>query len=150
MVVNDRQDVQRGQTLVKIPKDIGKTRDIEKWIVDVLENMLHMGGEARLEVRIGLSFTARNNRPFDVAQPDDHLPHRVGELKYMFCPMQAASIHKTFRTDAELTEWTEKLSTSEPTNPRDMAFLEFQYGESFRNSGFSFDSPVMISMWITK
>ena len=28
LVVNDRETVQRGQTLVKIPKDIGKTRDI--------------------------------------------------------------------------------------------------------------------------
>ena len=37
LVVNDRQDVQRGQTLVKIPKDIGKSRDITGGLPRVAE-----------------------------------------------------------------------------------------------------------------
>ena len=37
LVVNDRQKVQRGQTLVKIPKDIGKTRDITGGLPRVAE-----------------------------------------------------------------------------------------------------------------
>ena len=37
LVVNDRQKVQRGQTLVKIPKDIGKSRDITGGLPRVAE-----------------------------------------------------------------------------------------------------------------
>ena len=37
LVVNDRQSVQRGQTLVKIPKDIGKSRDITGGLPRVAE-----------------------------------------------------------------------------------------------------------------
>ena len=37
LVVNDKQKVQRGQTLVKIPKDIGKTRDITGGLPRVAE-----------------------------------------------------------------------------------------------------------------
>jgi DNA-directed RNA polymerase subunit beta' len=37
LVVNDRETVQRGQTLVKIPKDIGKTRDITGGLPRVAE-----------------------------------------------------------------------------------------------------------------
>ena len=37
LVVTDRQKVQRGQTLVKIPKDIGKTRDITGGLPRVAE-----------------------------------------------------------------------------------------------------------------
>tara|TARA_B100001758_G_C18377410_1_gene595161 strand:+ start:37 stop:1326 length:1290 start_codon:yes stop_codon:yes gene_type:complete len=37
LVVNDSQKVQRGQTLVKIPKDIGKTRDITGGLPRVAE-----------------------------------------------------------------------------------------------------------------
>ena len=37
LVVNDKQQVQRGQTLVKIPKDIGKTRDITGGLPRVAE-----------------------------------------------------------------------------------------------------------------
>ena len=37
LVVNDKQSVQRGQTLVKIPKDIGKSRDITGGLPRVAE-----------------------------------------------------------------------------------------------------------------
>ena len=37
LVVNDKENVQRGQTLVKIPKDIGKTRDITGGLPRVAE-----------------------------------------------------------------------------------------------------------------
>jgi len=37
LVVNDKQSVQRGQTLVKIPKEIGKTRDITGGLPRVAE-----------------------------------------------------------------------------------------------------------------
>jgi len=37
LVVNDKETVQRGQTLVKIPKDIGKTRDITGGLPRVAE-----------------------------------------------------------------------------------------------------------------
>ena len=37
LVVNDKQKVQRGQTLVKIAKDIGKTRDITGGLPRVAE-----------------------------------------------------------------------------------------------------------------
>ena len=37
LVVNDKEEVERGQTLVKIPKDIGKTRDITGGLPRVAE-----------------------------------------------------------------------------------------------------------------
>ena len=37
LVLNDKQKVQRGQTLVKIAKDIGKTRDITGGLPRVAE-----------------------------------------------------------------------------------------------------------------
>ena len=37
LVVNDKEEVERGQTLVKIPKEVGKTRDITGGLPRVAE-----------------------------------------------------------------------------------------------------------------
>ena len=37
MVVNDKEEVERGQTLVKIPKEVGKSRDITGGLPRVAE-----------------------------------------------------------------------------------------------------------------
>ena len=37
LVVNDKEEVKRGQTLVKIPKEVGKSRDITGGLPSVAE-----------------------------------------------------------------------------------------------------------------
>ena len=68
----------------------------------------------------------------------------------MFCPKQEAHIVKQFNQVADLHKYMDQLNESEPVSPRELCFLEFEHGEPFRNSGYVFASPVMVSMWITK
>ena len=39
-------------------------RTIEKWMVQILENIMHLGGDGLLELKVGCSFTAYTGPPF--------------------------------------------------------------------------------------
>ena len=68
----------------------------------------------------------------------------------MFCPRQAASIKKTFGTPDQLKKWVDGLADSDEVSPYDLCFLDMEFGEGFRESGYVMASPVMLNLWITK
>ena len=68
----------------------------------------------------------------------------------MFCSKQAATIKKTFGTPDQLKKWMEGIGTDESVSPYDLCFLDLEWGQTFKSSGYVIASPVMLNLWITK
>ena len=88
-------------------------------------------------VDIGISFTA--------ARKQDQ------QIQYMYCPKSGASFKKTFETRKEAIEWADELMTiNDSMELMAHSFLNNDFGEFFKESGWTGRSPVALHMWIQK
>ena len=55
----------------------------------------------------------------------------------MFCPKQGASINKRFGNPTQLKEWIDKMAQSETVDPYQLCFLDMEFGEGFKTSGYT-------------
>ena len=137
-------------------------KNLGKWIASVLGGIIHFGA-GLVNVYIGTSFTAFTGSPDKPTTESSFqklakysmfiilkaIENNV-KLKYMFCPKQAASIHKTFGTPAQLKKWIDEVADSDTVTPQELCFLDIEYGAGFANSGYVIASPVMLNLWVTK
>ena len=86
-------------------------------------------------VNVGISFTAARKQDQDV--------------QYMYCPKSGASFSATFETRQKALEWADSLKI-DTMNIMTHTFLNQDFGEFFKSSGWSCRSPVALHMWIQK
>ena len=127
-----------GFKTVRFVKLLGEKVNIGEWVLGIFEqcNYGHI-----MDVRLGISFTAAQG----IRQHGDQI------VKYMYCPKSAASFHEQFRTREEALEWGESLKVYD--NPQQfilLSFLNNDFGEFFKGSGWSVRKPIAVHLWIQK
>ena len=88
-------------------------------------------------VSMGVSFTAGKGQD--------------REIQYMYCPKAGASFSGRFNNRSEAYDWAHSLKDLE--NPMEImakSYLYNDFGEFFRESGWTARSPVAIHLWIQK
>ena len=94
-----------------------------------------------MDVKLGISFTA--------AQPNKNSGNQ--EVKYMYCPKSAATFHELFKSREQAYEWAKTLEVyDEPAQFMGLSFLNNDFGEFFKGSGWTMRVPIAVHLWIQK
>ena len=94
-----------------------------------------------MDVKLGISFTAGQK----VKDKNDQ------EVKYMYCPKSAASFHEQFEKREDAYKWAETLMVYDNASDfMKLSFLNNDFGEFFKGSGWSVRSPIAVHLWIQK
>ena len=92
-------------------------------------------------VNLGLSFTAGKGKE----------PSGDYQVQYMYCPKSAAYFNESFKSREEANKWADSLTQLEtPMDIMTLSFLEKDFGEFFRGSGWTGRTPIALHLWIQK
>ena len=73
------------------------------------------------------------------------------EIQYMYCPKSGASFNERFNNRSEAYDWADSLKVIDsPMALMTHSFLNQDFGEFFKESGWTCRSPVALHMWIQK
>ena len=126
-----------GFKTVRFVKVLGKNVNIGEWVHEILQKC-RFG--SLMIVSLGLSFTAHKIH----GNSDE-------EVKYMYCPKEAATFTERFRTREDALKWAKTLQTYDnPSEFMTLSFLNNDFGEFFKGSGWSVRTPIAVHLWIQK
>ena len=120
--------------MVRFTKLLDGEVNIGEWTRSIIEQC-NFG--SFMLVDLGLSFTAKKKLD--------------SKVSYMYCPKSAASFSEKFETRKEALDWCDSLTSFKNMNEfLSLSFLQADFGEFFRESGWSTRSPIALHLWIQK